>query len=210
MDRSTVLVVGGPGLTIVVREALGRSARVMSLLPTVAAAADVSPIVVLIDVDGPRGLGLLAETGRLFPSVPRLAVAADDGPAALDVLGFGATGLLSSAARGDEVRDAIVRAVAGEPVIPDRFLADVVLQLRERRADQAGDPMGSLTSRELEVLRMVAGGASTAEVARGLGISTATVQSHVKNVLAKLGVHSKVEAVRMAWRRGVATIPAGA
>jgi two-component system nitrate/nitrite response regulator NarL len=182
----------------------------MSLLPTVAAAADVSPIVVLIDVDGPGGLGLLAETGRLFPAVPRLAVAADDGPAALDVLGFGATGLLSSVARGDEVRDAIVRAVAGEPVIPDRFLADVVLQLRERRADQVGDPMRSLTSRELEVLRMVAGGASTAEVARGLGISTATVQSHVKNVLAKLGVHSKVEAVRMAWRRGVASIPAGA
>ncbi len=54
---------------------------------------------------------------------------------------------------------------------------------------------------------MLAGGASTADVAEAFGISPLTVQSHVKNVLAKLGVHSKVEAVRLAWRHGLAATP---
>jgi len=47
----------------------------------------------------------------------------------------------------------------------------------------------------------------TSEVAERLGISAMTVQSHVKNVLAKLGVHSKVEAVRIAWRCGAVAVP---
>ena len=45
-------------------------------------------------------------------------------------------------------------------------------------------------------------GGATADIARDLGISPLTVQSHVKNILAKLGVHTKVEAVRMIWRYG--------
>ena len=67
------------------------------------------------------------------------------------------------------------------------------------------DGLRSLTPREREILQTLAGGASTAEVAEAFGISPLTVQSHVKNILAKLGVHSKVDAVRIAWRHGVAT-----
>jgi len=59
------------------------------------------------------------------------------------------------------------------------------------------------------VLRLIAEGVGTSEVARALGIAPATVQSHVKNLLAKLGVHSKVEAARVAWRVGIAGVPAG-
>ena len=70
--------------------------------------------------------------------------------------------------------------------------------------------MGSLTARELEVLRLLANGSTTGEIARLLEISPMTVQSHVKNVLAKLGVHSKVEAVRLAWRAGTIATPASA
>ena len=68
--------------------------------------------------------------------------------------------------------------------------------------------VGRLTPREREILRMLAAGASTADLAEAFGISPLTVQSHVKNILAKLGVHSKVEAVRLAWRHGLATTPA--
>ena len=53
-------------------------------------------------------------------------------------------------------------------------------------------------------------GRSTVEIAALLGISPMTVQSHVKNVLAKLDVHSKVEAVRLAWRFGAIAMPASA
>jgi two-component system nitrate/nitrite response regulator NarL len=62
-----------------------------------------------------------------------------------------------------------------------------------------------LTARETEILRALAGGEATGEIAEQLGISPLTVQSHVKSILAKLGVHSKIEAVTMAWRFGLAT-----
>ncbi len=54
---------------------------------------------------------------------------------------------------------------------------------------------------------MLADGRTTQEVAQALSISVMTVQSHVKNVLAKLGVHSKVEAIRYAWRSGAISMP---
>jgi DNA-binding CsgD family transcriptional regulator len=60
-----------------------------------------------------------------------------------------------------------------------------------------------LTPREIEVLQELSGGKSTGEVADALGISPLTVQSHVKSILAKLGVHSKIEAVTLAFRRGL-------
>ena len=57
---------------------------------------------------------------------------------------------------------------------------------------------------------MLADGRTTQEVADALSISVMTVQSHVKNVLAKLGVHSKVEAIRFAWRSGAISMPVDA
>jgi DNA-binding CsgD family transcriptional regulator len=87
----------------------------------------------------------------------------------------------------------------------------LVDRLRSVRADLNGATnLDSLTVRELEVLRLLSDGRSTFEIAALLGISPMTVQSHVKNVLAKLGVHSKVEAVRLAWRFGACASPARA
>jgi two-component system, NarL family, nitrate/nitrite response regulator NarL len=60
-----------------------------------------------------------------------------------------------------------------------------------------------LTPRELEILAAMTTGSSTATIARDLDISRLTVQSHVKNILVKLGVHSKVEAVVMGIRHGI-------
>jgi DNA-binding CsgD family transcriptional regulator len=60
------------------------------------------------------------------------------------------------------------------------------------------------------VLRALSYGESTAEIAASLGITAMTVQSHVKSVLTKLRVHSKVEAVRFAWRSGAIAMPATA
>ena len=63
-----------------------------------------------------------------------------------------------------------------------------------------------LTARETEILRALASGETTGEIADDLRISPLTVQSHVKSILAKLGVHSKIEAVTMAWRFGLASV----
>ena len=70
--------------------------------------------------------------------------------------------------------------------------------------DLPGAP-SSLTPRELEVLRLLAAGANTRVASERLGVSPATVRNHVQNLLGKLGVHSRLEAVAYATRRGLLT-----
>ena len=96
-------------------------------------------------------------------------------------------------------------------MLPDEHLTSLVARLRVVRRERVeAASVRSLTARELEVLGSLSLGQSTREIAVLLGISPMTVQSHVKNVLTKLGVHSKVEAVRLAWRSGAIALPATA
>jgi DNA-binding NarL/FixJ family response regulator len=133
---------------------------------------------------------------------------------AVDALSAGASGILP-ARRDRSLIDVFRRALAGELVLPSEELSVLVERLAAPggRDRMAADAVSSLTNREREILRTFAAGASTADVAEAFGISPLTVQSHVKNILAKLGVHSKVEAVRIAWRHGLgapAQSPTGA
>ena len=83
---------------------------------------------------------------------------------------------------------------------------------RERPGVRPGTTLGELgeyglarvTPRETQVLQALAAGETAGQIAASLGISAFTVQSHVKSILAKLGVHSKTEAVTLAWRQGLA------
>ena len=84
--------------------------------------------------------------------------------------------------------------------------SNLVDRLRDGREASTVCKLEFLTTRELEILRALADGASTAEIAASLGIRPMTVQSHVKNILSKLGVHSKVEAVTLAWRFGLGSV----
>jgi len=107
--------------------------------------------------------------------------------------------------RDTSLVEAFRRALAGELVLPADDLSRLVDRLTAQKGEaRRSDGVDRLTPREREVLRTLAAGASTVEVAEAFGISPLTVQSHVKNILAKLGVHSKVEAVRIAWRNGLA------
>jgi DNA-binding NarL/FixJ family response regulator len=105
----------------------------------------------------------------------------------------------------EEILDVVHRAAAGELVMPETHLAPVLAELE---AGRGGPPnavlLRRLTPREGEILRALAAGDGIAEIAARLGISALTVQSHVKNILAKLGVHSRLEAVTLAWRTGFA------
>jgi two-component system nitrate/nitrite response regulator NarL len=67
--------------------------------------------------------------------------------------------------------------------------------------------LAQLTPREVEILQSISHGGSTGEVAGHFGISALTVQSHVKSILAKLGVHSKIQAVGLALRHGLVAVP---
>jgi DNA-binding NarL/FixJ family response regulator len=81
---------------------------------------------------------------------------------------------------------------------------EALVQERLRQAEPPaaadGTPPPELTRRELEILRRLAGGASTQTMAAELHVSPATVRNHVQNILAKLGVHSRLEAAAYATR----------
>lgn len=119
-------------------------------------------------------------------------------------LAAGACGVLPTDGDTAQLVGALRRALAGELVLPVAdlpTLTDRLWQARARRTEHA--LVATLTGREREILEALTDGATTVEIARELAISPATVQTHVRNILAKLGVHSKVEAVGTAWRTGL-------
>ncbi|HWC69932.1 MAG TPA: response regulator transcription factor [Actinomycetota bacterium] len=165
---------------------------------------------VLVDLDRTDGRGyeVIAAIAGAGNMGRVLAASAQGGAdAAASALSAGACGMLP-AERDASLVDVFRRALAGELVLPADDLSRLVDRLTGPKdaARRDADVIGALTAREREILRTLAAGASTAEVAEAFGISPLTVQSHVKNILAKLRVHSKVEAVRIAWRHGLATI----
>jgi DNA-binding NarL/FixJ family response regulator len=210
-DIRVLVVDESPGLTQGLLLALPRSGPVCVLGPVqddgeavVAldlAAADL--IVVDIDRDDGRGLEVLAavsdrEGARVLASTQR-----DGSEVAAEALAAGACGLLPTDRGAAVLIDAFRRALAGELVLPAADLPSLVKRLRELNPDQPGGALSVLTVREREILRLLADGIPTTDIAVSLGISPMTVQSHLKNILAKLGVHSKVAAVRLAWRHGL-------
>jgi DNA-binding NarL/FixJ family response regulator len=163
-------------------------------------------VVVNLDRGDGRGLEVLARVAGAGSG--RVLAASDRGgpDIAAAALGVGACGVLPEQRDGSLV-ETFHRALAGELVLPVEDLSLLVDRITSPdRVDANGaNALRSLTRREREILQTLAAGASTADVAEAFGISPLTVQSHEKNILAKLGVHSKVEAVRIAWRHGLAT-----
>ena len=169
-------------------------------------------IVVDLDRDDDLGLATLVRVCGAGHAVRILAATSERDPElGTAVVTAGASGLLASEEDVENLEDGLRRAVAGELVLPDEQLTSLVARLRtvgSERVEAAA--IRSLTAREVQVLESLALGQTTREIAVLLGISPMTVQSHVKNVLTKLGVHSKVEAVRLAWRCGAIAMPATA
>jgi DNA-binding NarL/FixJ family response regulator len=169
---------------------------------------DHAPDVVLVAGEPTALAGALEQIRAADARVRILVVGDAETPGlAASVIGAGGCGVVPADAAPDVLREAVLRAAAGELVLDDRELRTLVDELASTRpARPAG--VDALTAREREILRAIAEGRTTTEVGVAFGISAATVQSHVKSVLAKLGVHSKVEAVRIAWREGLAAVPA--
>ena len=165
------------------------------------------PDVVLMDLDLP-GIDGIEATRRIREAAPDAKVVLLTGiqrPEVIaDAMAAGACGYVPKTRAVDDLMDVIRRAAAGEIVMPERDLAAVFERLQVARADSGQAALERLTPRETEILSALASGHTASEIAASLGISALTVQSHMKSILAKLGVHSKIEAVTLAWRHGLA------
>jgi len=118
----------------------------------------------------------------------------------LEAVKAGATGYLLKSASALELVDAVRRTAAGEAV----FTAGLAgLVLGEYRRTAADDGAPRLTDRETEVLRLVAKGLTSKQVAERLGVSHRTVENHVQNTLTKLQLHNRVQLVRYAVDQGL-------
>jgi DNA-binding NarL/FixJ family response regulator len=215
MSRIRVLVVApDPRLARSLTSALPARGPVTAIGPVadetdaIVALTDGAAELVVVDIDraDDRGYDVIASiVGAGWPGRVLAATARRGSDAAANALSAGACGVLP-VERDASLVDVFRRALAGELVLPADELSGLVDRLTAPREGgrRDVDATNVLTPREREILRTIAAGASTAEVAEAFGISPLTVQSHVKNILAKLGVHSKVEAVRIAWRQGLA------
>lgn len=178
--------------------------------------AALTPDVVLMDIRMP-GVDGIEATRRIVATHPGSRVLVlttfDVDDLAFAALRAGASGFLLKSARPDELVDAIRTVAAGTAVVAPRVLRRMLDLFAPHLpaggdtapADDAPDPrLASLTPRELDVLRLIAGGASNAEIAGELVVSETTVKTHVGNVFAKLGARDRVQAVILAYECGLA------
>ena len=170
------------------------------------AAMEIQPDIILLDMrmpdpDGLTVLRQLRENGLEMPIV--ILTTSSDEEDLVESLRNGAQGYLLKDMEPDELVLALRDIVAGKTVVaPD--LAPVlakVVQGDGTLPDEAS-PFDELTPREGEILSLLAEGQSNKVIARNLGISDGTVKLHVKAILRKLGVHSRVEAAVMAVEQG--------
>ncbi|RME08827.1 MAG: DNA-binding response regulator [Anaerolineae bacterium] len=112
----------------------------------------------------------------------------------------GAQGYLLKNAEPEELRRGMLNLAADKGVLSPDLADQVIVALRQSGMESLQEP---LTERELEVLRCLADGMTTAQIARHLIISVNTVKTHVRNILSKLDASNRTEAVRVAIQRGL-------
>ncbi|MST31227.1 response regulator [Acidimicrobiaceae bacterium USS-CC1] len=173
----------------------------------VALAERLAPDVVLMDVRMPRlgGIDAARRIRELAPATRILMLTVSDEEEDLyEAIKAGANGYLLKEISVEEVAEAVRAAVQGQSLISPSMASKLLKEfnsLARRAAEQEQAPTPVLTARELEVLRLVARGMSNREVAAALFISDNTVKNHVRNILEKLHLHSRMEAVMYAVRR---------
>jgi DNA-binding NarL/FixJ family response regulator len=200
-----------------VRSELGRSVEVVGeaddVEPAISLITSVVPDVVLLDVHLPGGGGhaVVSAVRTSHPEVKFLALSASDAPEdVIAVIRAGARGYVTKTISTTELADAIRRVADGDAVFSHRlagFVLDAFTSAPDVGADvkPSFDPeLDQLTTREREVLRLIAQGYTYKEIARELYISVKTVESHVSSVLRKLQLSSRHQLTKWAAERRLA------
>jgi DNA-binding NarL/FixJ family response regulator len=205
------LVRAGLSMIIDARDDLSVVGEAGDGLEAIVLAERLRPDVILMDVRMPRLDGIeatrrLVEAGN--PARVIMLTTFDLDEPVFAALRAGASGFLLKDARRDELVTA-VRVVAGgeallAPTVTRRLIADVVGRGRPAAADpRVASRLAGLTARETETLRQVARGLSNAEIAGRLYVTEHTVKTHVSNLLTKLALRDRVQAVVLAYESGL-------
>ena len=178
-----------------------------SVREAIGAAHALQPDVVLLDVHMPDGSGVDAVSAikKDRPQTQVVILTSDEEESVLRAaVQAGVTGYLSKHESSAQVMQAVRSAARGEALIAPYMLARLLSGMQKKEPPVPETP---LTPRELAVLQQLALGHDNETVAKSLSMSPNTARTHVQNILAKLKVHSKLEAVSRGMREGWIRIP---
>lgn len=167
----------------------------------VALVARLRPDVVLLDLELPDldGVAAIPQMKVVLPSVEVLVFTAyDTDDRVLGAIRSGARGYLLKGASSDEIARGIRSVAAGGSYLEPRVASKLVAEVSAPRRSAI-----ALSARELEVLRLVADGLPTKQIAASLSISERTVKFHVNSIFHKLGADNRAQAVALAAQRGL-------
>jgi len=170
----------------------------------------IRPEVVVMDISMPglNGLDATRQIVRSHPETQVLVLSMHDSERLIrDVLSSGARGYILKSDAGRDLLVATESLLAGKPFFTPK-VSEVVLSAYLRRAEAQRDPVSAeaaLTTREREILQLLAEGKSNKEIGAALDISTRTVETHRRNLMSKLNLHSIADVVRYALQRQLAT-----
>ena len=198
-----VAVLGAqPDLEVVGQAANGREA--------LAEIGRLRPDVVVMDIQMPFLDGIevtrrVAGPGAAVPAKVLIVTTFNVGQYVYDALRAGASGFLLKDAPLDELAEGVRTVARGESLLSPAVTRTLIGRYAERiqPAAPAGGPLDRLARRELEVLKLIAGGLSNAEIAAELVLSVETVKTYVSRILTKLDLRDRVQAVVLAYRTGL-------
>ncbi|MFJ3385424.1 MULTISPECIES: response regulator [unclassified Curtobacterium] len=195
-----VILESEPGIRVVAEAADG--------LAAVRAVEEHRPDVVCLDVQMPGVDGLEAArriTALDDPPPVLILTTFDNDDTLFAALDAGASGFLLKNASPEKLVDAVLTVAAGDALLAPDVTRRVISRATGSQPVVAVDdgPIAGLTEREAEVLRLLGRGRSNGEIARQLYVGEATVKTHVSNVLQKLGLRDRVQAVVWAYEHGV-------
>jgi DNA-binding NarL/FixJ family response regulator len=170
----------------------------------VQAAVTLRPDVLIMDVQMPEltGVEAAAEISRVAPDVAVLMLTMfDDDYSVLAAMRAGARGYVLKGAQQDEIVRAIQAVAAGEAIFGPGIARMVLGLVAAPPAEQ--EPFGELTTREREVLDLIAAGARNAEIARRMSIAPKTVANHISAIFTKLQIADRGEAIILAREAGL-------